>query len=174
VAESGDVERPIQLENFKLEPEQWLRTMYPYQLRKAVTAIVIFIVLWFGGMSFQFPEQMPLFVAIGLGLIAFTFGMRWARMRQVTRDPLNRASWQNRQIEFDDHEIRIAAADGTRSQIPIRNLVLCAEYRGFYILHLTRAQSILIAANAFKQPSDEAEFRQALYRNNLLKSIEKK
>jgi len=174
VTESWSMETPIQLENYRLEPNQWAKDMYWFNLPKQMTRFSIPLFVGAALLSILTPEQTPYFAAGAVGIFVMVPLIRYQKLRESIKDPFNKAAWANRQMEFDDFEIRVATSDGTRSQVPIRNFVSCTEYRGYYILYLTRIMMWGIPKTAFRRPEDERVFRETLVSYNLLKPIGKK
>jgi hypothetical protein len=174
MAESQDVDGPILLKTFNLDAQEWIRVMYPYKLVNAIFRLTLALTAGTTLLCLLYSEMAMYFIGGAMGLLMMVLLARYTNMKGLIKDPLNRAAWQNRQIEFDDHEIRIAGADGTRSQIPVRNLVLCTDVGAYYLLHITRSHSFVVPKTAFQSPKDEAEFRKVLFRNKLIPSLIKK
>ena len=163
------MEGSIQLNNFRLEPTEWAKINFTYQLQKQLIRLLIGVFAIVLMLMVLIPGQTLVIAASLVTFIALLLFIRWNTIRQTLRSPLNRAVWNNRQVEFDAAEIHFASSDGTRSFVPIRNFVLCVEHRGYYFLHLTTAQMAIVDQSAFKSKSDEEIFRNILVQHNLLK-----
>lgn len=163
------MEGTIQLNNFRLEPSEWAKINFTYQLQKQLIRLLIGVFAIVLMLTVLIPGQILVIAASLVTFVALLMFIRWNTIRQTLRSPLNRAVWNNRQVEFDPAEIRFASSDGTRSFVPIRNFVQCVEHRRYYFLHLTTAQMAIVDQSAFKSKSDEEIFRNILVQHNLLK-----
>jgi len=163
------MEGTIQLNHFRLEPTEWAKINFTYQLQKQLIRLLIGVLAIVMMLTVLIPGQTLVITGSLVTFIVLLLFIRWNTIRQTLKSPLNRAVWNNRQVEFDASEIRFASSDGTRSFVPIRNFVMCVEHRGYYFLHLTTTQMSIVDQSAFKSKSDEEIFRNILIQHNLLK-----
>ena len=161
------MQETIQLENYRLEPSEWAKVMYTYGLRKQMIRLIYPLAALGVGMVLMVPGQPVAILAGVLGFTALILLLRWNNIRQSLRNPMNRAVWSNRQVEFDASELRAALSDGTRSIIPIRNFVQFGEHAGYLFLYLSAIQYVPIPLTAFKTKSDEAALREILRQHNV-------
>jgi hypothetical protein len=163
------MEGTIQLNHFRLEPTEWAKINFTYQLQKQLIRLLIGVLAIVMMLTVLIPGQTLVITGSLVTFIVLLLFIRWNTIRQTLKSPLNRAVWNNRQVEFDASEIRFASSDGTRSFVPIRNFVMCVEHRGYYFLHLTTTRMSIVDQSAFKSKSDEEIFRNILIQHNLLK-----
>jgi len=162
------VEDVVQLNNFSLDPDESGRVMFTYNIVRDNIFWFLGYGLFTGVMLIALPRQSYIFIGGFVLFAVLMLGARFANAIRLVRSPADKAFWQGRIVEFDSSQIRIASSDGSRMESPIRNFIKCGDHKGYFLLHATSRQLILIPKSAFKSLDDEAIFRRILSQYNLL------